>query len=207
MNYIPHVDTEGSSTMRINLKRTITVVAAGGLLLGAAACSEDDTSDATSGASSAAESGAAEASDAMSGSDSSESADASDAETEGAGSESEEGANTELTEGLQAAYDEAGGEQGAWGAVKSVERADGATLATFENGWAVENDSGEVTPLIGKIGETWANDGGLDNEVGLPTTPESGDAAQGWTQQFENGTISWMQDDEGNWDADIESGQ
>jgi hypothetical protein len=59
------------------------------------------------------------------------------------------------------------------GAVKSVERADGATLAMFENGWAVENDSGEVTPLIGKIGETWANDGGLDNEIGLPTAPET----------------------------------
>lgn len=193
--------------MRINLKRTITVVAAGGLLLGAAACSEDDASDAVSGASSAAESGAAEASDAVSGSDSSESPDASSTESEGAGSGSEEGANTELTEGLQVAYDEAGGEQGAWGAVKSVESADGATLATFENGWAVENDSGEVTPLIGKIGETWANDGGLDNDIGLPTAPESGDAMQGWTQQFENGTISWMQDDEGNWDADIESGQ
>ena len=191
--------------MKSILKRTFTAVAAGGLLLGAAACSDDD-SDSVSDASSAAESGAAEASDAMGGSDSTE---AESTETDGADdAEGSEGSgDTELPEGLQAAYDEAGGEQGEWGAVQNVESADGATLATFDNGWAVENDSGEVTPLIGMIGETWANDGGLENEIGLPTAPESGDAMQGWTQQFENGTISWMQDEDGTWDADVEGNE
>lgn len=174
------------STMRFNLKRTVTVIAAGGLVLGAAACGDDDTSDTVSEMSTAAESGAAEASDAVDGSDSD------------SGS-----SDTELTEGLQAAYDEAGGEQGEWGAVKSVESRDGATLATFEHAWAVENSDGDVVPLIGKIGETWVDDGGLDNDIGLPTAPETGDAMQGWTQDFENGTIAWMQDDQGTWDADV----
>jgi uncharacterized protein with LGFP repeats len=80
---------------------------------------------------------------------------------------------------------------------------DGATLATFEHAWAVENSDGDVVPLIGKIGETWVDDGGLDNDIGLPTAPETGDAMQGWTQDFENGTIAWMQDDQGTWDADV----
>ncbi|MDN5581529.1 MAG: LGFP repeat-containing protein [Corynebacterium sp.] len=188
--------------MKSILKRTFTAVAAGGLLLGAAACSDDD-SDSVSDASSAAESGAAEASDAMGGSESTEAESTESESAEG----SEGSGDTELPEGLQAAYDEAGGEQGEWGAVQNVESADGATLATFDNGWAVENDSGEVTPLIGMIGETWANDGGLENEIGLPTAPESGDAMQGWTQQFENGTISWMQDEDGTWDADVEGNE
>jgi hypothetical protein len=174
--------------MRIHLKRTATALVAGSLVLGAAACNQDDSPDTAPDTSSAAESGAADTSSAS-------------------GSATEAPSGTELTEGLQAAYDEAGGEQGPWGAVKNVESSDGATLATFEHGWAVENGNGDVVPLIGKIGETWANDGGLDNEIGLPTAPETGDAMQGWTQDFENGTIAWMQDGSGSWNADIRPAQ
>ncbi|MEJ6550229.1 hypothetical protein PQI66_11815 [Corynebacterium sp. USCH3] len=183
--------------MRINLKRTATVIAAGTLVLGTAACSDDDSSDTASETSATVESG----------STSTEAADGAATTSDASESEAEGDSNTELPEGLQSAYDEAGGEHGDWGAVTDVESSDGATLATFENGWAVENADGDVIPLIGKIGETWTDDGGLDNEIGLPTGPESGDAMQGWTQQFENGTIAWMQDDGGNWDADIQSGQ
>lgn len=183
--------------MRINLKRTATVIAAGSLILGTAACSEDEASDTVSETSSAADSGTT----------ATDSTDAAESPSDEADSDADGADDTELTEGLQAAYDEAGGEQGEWGAVTDVESSDGATLATFENGWAVENSDGDVVPLIGKIGETWADDGGLDNDIGLPTAPETGDAMQGWTQQFENGTVSWMQGDDGHWDADIESGQ
>lgn len=187
--------------MRNTVKRTATAVAASGLLLTAAACGEDDVQDSVSDAGSAAEEGAGEAGDALDDLGSPDD-DGTDGDDGAAGEDGGDGDSTELSENMQAAYDEAGGEQGEWGAVVDVESTDEATLATFDNGWLVENDAGEVTPLIGMIGQTWAEDGGLENEVGLPTAPESGDAVEGWTQTFENGTITWSQDEEGNWEAD-----
>ncbi|MGO1949384.1 MAG: LGFP repeat-containing protein [Mycobacteriaceae bacterium] len=189
------------------LKRSAAAIAAGGLLLGAAACSDDDsdsadtTAPAASGAAGASDDAAAGGADASDGADASGAADAS----EGADAGGAEGSDTELSEGLQAAYDEAGGETGELGAVQGVETGDdGSSLATFDNGWLVESADGGVVPLIGEIGNTWNSEGGLENEVGLPTSPETGDPATGWEQTFENGTIAWVNDGAGNWDADVQ---
>ena len=208
------------------LKRSAAAVAAGGLLLGAAACSDDDDSDTTSttdatagavddldGADGGADAtdgaeGGADATDATDATDGAEGgADATDGaegdDAEGAGN----GADGELSEGLAAAYEEMGGETGELGALQNVESGDAGTLATFDNGWLTESADGTVTPLIGEIGNTWVTDGGLENELGLPTAPETGDAATGWQQTFENGTLSWVNDGAGNWSADIQPGQ
>ena len=200
------------------LKRSAAAVAAGGLLLGAAACSDDDDSDTTSTTDATAGAvddldgadGGADATDgAEGGADATDGAEGDDADgaegddVEGAGN----GADGELSEGLAAAYEEMGGETGELGALQNVESGDAGTLATFDNGWLTESADGTVTPLVGEIGNTWVADGGLENELGLPTAPETGDAATGWQQTFENGTLSWVNDGAGNWSADIQPGQ
>ena len=50
-------------------------------------------------------------------------------------------------------------------------------------------------PLVGMIAETWKKDGGLDNEIGLPLKAEDKrDDNNGWIQDFQNGTIEWLEE-------------
>lgn len=181
--------------------RSAAVIAAGSLILGVTACSDDDKDAVTSAVSSAVDS----AKDAVTGT-----------ETQGSDPTASEGAEgaedaatgeadpAQLSEGLKAAWDSFGGASGQLGALKSFETLDGNSLATFVKGWLTESKLGNVVPMIGEIGKTWLKDGGLKNKLGLPTGPESGDAANGWTQTFENGIISWIKDAAGSWKADIQ---
>lgn len=94
-----------------------------------------------------------------------------------------------------------------WGDVKSIEQGDDDEfLATFDNGNLLTFDDDEgAQPIVGKIAETWKEQGGLDSEVGLPKAAEE-EAAQGkgWTQQFDDGVISWIQDESGKFTSSVE---
>lgn len=187
--------------------RSLAVLAAGTLVLGVAACGDDDNSDTTdavasagaaaSDANDAAGSAAADASDALT-PDSSDAADAS-GETGADGAPVTDVA--QLPAGIAEAYEQAGGESGSLGAFQEFTTSGDNTLATFANGWITGAPDTAAQPLVGEIGRTWLAGGGLDNPVGLPTAPESGDAATGWDQTFSNGTIGWHQDESGTWSA------
>ncbi|AGF72003.1 LGFP repeat-containing protein [Corynebacterium halotolerans] len=74
------------------------------------------------------------------------------------------------------------------------EGSDGRYLVSYEEDsyLAYSADTG-AQPLIGMIAQTWMNEGGLDSDLGLPTGPEEAiPDGEGWTQEFTNGTISWV---------------
>ncbi|MER0070086.1 hypothetical protein ABRP93_02980 [Corynebacterium sp. KPL2850] len=187
--------------MRKMTRRIAGGFAAATLSVALVACS--DAEDAADDAKDSAGSVAADASDAA-GSAASEATDA-------AGSAAAEGDTKTITTAggeeevpadLAAAIEE---KQAEWGDVQSVESSDKGTLATFEGGkHLVYSEETGAQPVIGKIAETWVNEGGLDSSVGLPTKPEA-DAteANGWTQEFSNGTISWTEGEDGTFAADI----
>ena len=94
-----------------------------------------------------------------------------------------------------------------WGDVQSVESSDKGSLATFDGGnlLAMAKDGDEAQPIVGKIAETWKEQGGLDAEVGLPKAAEEKAAqGKGWTQQFDDGVISWIQDESGKFTSSVE---
>ena len=86
--------------------------------------------------------------------------------------------------------------EGEWGQPASVQESDGSFVAEFENGdrMIYSEETGSV-PLVGMIGQTWSDEGGLGSEVGLPVSPEE-EVDGGWTQEFQNGQISWTFDGE-----------
>lgn len=207
-------------------RRSAVALAAGAsLVFGVSACSEEDKDKATDAANSATDKAgdaagsasekagdkADEAKDKMSSSEESEGADAKGSDAEGAGAEGEtvkvktaNGEEVELPKDVKTAWDNEGGETGAFGKLTEFKDGEKGSLATFEKGWIANSEENGAVPLIGKIGETWANGGGLDNEIGLPTAPEQGDAASGWTQSFQNGTIKWAKDASGKFAETIE---
>ena len=94
-----------------------------------------------------------------------------------------------------------------WGDVKSIEQGDDDEfLANFDNGNLLTFDDDEgAQPIVGKIAETWKEQGGLDSEVGLPKAAEEKAAqGKGWTQQFDDGVISWIQDESGKFISSVE---
>ena len=73
---------------------------------------------------------------------------------------------------------------------------DGATLIEYDadKNIVYSEETGAV-PLVGMIAETWKKDGGLDNEIGLPLKAEDKrDDNNGWIQDFQNGTIEWLEE-------------
>lgn len=134
----------------------------------------------------------------------SEGADAEGAEGETEKVQTASGEEVELPKDVKTAWDNEGGESGSFGKLAEFTEGENGSLATFEKGWIANSKDHGAVPLIGKIGETWNNGGGLDNELGLPTAPEKGDAANGWTQSFENGTITWAKDESGQYSETIE---
>lgn len=94
-----------------------------------------------------------------------------------------------------------------WGDVKSIEQGDDDEfLANFDNGNLLTFDDDEgAQPIVGKIAETWKEQGGLDSDVGLPKAAEEKAAqGKGWTQQFDDGVISWIQDESGKFTSSVE---
>lgn len=143
--------------------------------------------------------------------ESSESEGADDSESEDADSKdgdtktvSTANGDQEVPAALASAIEEKKAE---WGDVQSVESSDKGSLATFDGGnlLAMAKDGDEAQPIVGKIAETWKEQGGLDAEVGLPkAAEEKATEGKGWTQQFENGVISWLQDESGKFTSSVE---
>lgn len=207
-------------------RRIVGGFAAATLSVALVACS--DAEDAANDAKDTAGSVAADASDAAGSAvdeatsekdkdaESSESEDADDSES--ADSESEDAdskdgdtktvstanGDQEVPAALASAIEEKKAE---WGDVQSVESSDKGSLATFDGGnlLAMAKDGDEAQPIVGKIAETWKEQGGLDAEVGLPkAAEEKATDGKGWTQQFDNGVISWLQDESGKFTSSVE---
>lgn len=91
-----------------------------------------------------------------------------------------------------------------WGEVTNISTEDFGSVAEFENmdmlAWT---EDAQDIPVVGKIAEVWKNEGGLDSDLGLPTGPEQTEGT-GWIQEFANGTISWLQGDNGEYTETIE---
>ena len=143
--------------------------------------------------------------------ESSESEDADGSESEDADSKdgdtktvSTANGDKEVPAALASAIEEKKAE---WGDVQSVESSDKGSLATFDGGnlLAMAKGGDEAQPIVGKIAETWKEQGGLDAEVGLPkAAEEKATEGKGWTQQFDNGVISWIQDESGKFTSSVE---
>ncbi len=143
--------------------------------------------------------------------ESSESEDADGSESEDADSKdgdtktvSTANGDQEVPAALASAIEEKKAE---WGDVQSVESSDKGSLATFDGGnlLAMAKDGDEAQPIVGKIAETWKEQGGLDAEVGLPKAAEEAvSEGNGWTQQFDDGVISWIQDESGKFTSSVE---
>lgn len=207
--------------MKKMTRRFAAGIAAATLSLGVVACSdaEDAAKDAGDAAQSAgadatdaAGSAASEAKDSINGS---ESAEASD--SEGADSSEAESSDSEGAEGDKESVSTANGEvevssdfaqaikdkAAEWGDPESIESTDAGSVATFAKDKLLAFSEGDGSqPIIGKIAETWTEEGGLDSKVGLPTAPEKAEG-NGWVQEFTNGTISWMQGESGEYEATI----
>ncbi|MHB2252981.1 LGFP repeat-containing protein [Corynebacterium aurimucosum] len=213
--------------MKKMTRRFAAGIAAATLSLGVVACS--DAEDAAKDAGDAAQSAASDATDAAGSAakdakesmKDSESADSSEAEgSEGADSsesdsaESKDGSgadgdkesvstangDVEVPSDFAQAIKEKAAE---WGDPESIETTDKGSVATFAKDKLLAFGEGDGTqPIIGKIAETWTEEGGLESKVGLPTGPEQAEG-NGWVQEFTNGTISWMQGESGEYEATI----
>ena len=202
-------------------RRIVGGFAAATLSVALVACS--DAEDAANDAKDTAGSVAADASDAAGSAvdeatsekdkdaESSESEDADGSESEDADSKdgdtktvSTANGDQEVPAALASAIEEKKAE---WGDVQSVESSDKGSLATFDGGnlLAMAKDGDEAQPIVGKIAETWKEQGGLDAEVGLPkAAEEKATEGKGWAQQFDNGVISWLQDESGKFTSSVE---
>ena len=202
-------------------RRIVGGFAAATLSVALVACS--DAEDAANDAKDTAGSVAADASDAAGSAvdeatsekdkdaESSESEDADGSESEDADSKdgdtktvSTANGDQEVPAALASAIEEKKAE---WGDVQSGESSDKGSLATFDGGnlLAMAKDGDEAQPIVGKIAETWKEQGGLDAEVGLPkAAEEKATEGKGWTQQFDNGVISWLQDESGKFTSSVE---
>lgn len=106
---------------------------------------------------------------------------------------------TEAASSFTSPYDSEAGE------FKSAKKVGDAVAAEYENVTFVESpETNGAQPLIGKIRETWVANGALENEIGLPTAPES-EIENGWEQPFTNDTMKWTSEDGQNYSDSYEN--
>lgn len=94
-----------------------------------------------------------------------------------------------------------------WGTPETIENNDiGQVLAIYPEGnLATFSEETGAVPVGGEIANEWLEGGGLENSIGLPTGPEEAVAeGEGQTQQFTNGTISWVADEDGEFSIDVQ---
>ena len=115
-----------------------------------------------------------------------------------------QGAEVEVPEAVKTEWDKYGAESGELGNITDVvARNDEDYVVNFSSGDTIvySHDSGAVL-IKGMIADTWFKDGGFENPIGLPTSPEvTNTDGSGWTQQFQNGTIEWTNAETGEWHA------
>ena len=161
-----------------------------------------DEAEASEGADGSKDAEASEDAEESEGADASDSADASESSDSEGGMEGVETANGEVQ--VASDFAEAIKDKAAeWGDPESIETSADGNIATFAKDklLAFSEEAG-AQPIIGKIAETWTAEGGLDSEIGLPTSPEKAEG-NGWIQEFTNGTISWMKGESGKYEATI----
>lgn len=195
------------------------IVGSAALLGGLAACSSDDAQDAANNAKDQAGQVATDATDkagdAMDGAKD-KAGEAADGAKDKAGeamnglglgdAAGEDVAEADLPESITEAassftspYDSEAGE------FKSAKKVGDAVAAEYENVTFVESpETNGAQPLIGKIRETWVANGALENEIGLPTAPES-EIENGWEQPFTNDTMKWTSEDGQNYSDSYEN--
>ena len=184
------------------------IVGSAALLGGLAACSSDDAKDAANNAKDQAGQVATDATD--------KAGDAMDGAKDKAGeamnglglgdAAGEDVAEADLPESITEAassftspYDSEAGE------FKSAKKVGDAVAAEYENVTFVESpETNGAQPLIGKIRETWVANGALENEIGLPTAPES-EIENGWEQPFTKDTMKWTSEDGQNYSDSYEN--
>ncbi|MFC3849822.1 LGFP repeat-containing protein [Corynebacterium hansenii] len=180
---------------KTTMTRATAAIFGATLMLGAAACSTDEAKDNASKATDAVSSAV---DDATAGNDGASSAPASE---NADGKEGEADVETEdVAEGDVPAEITQAAEAANLGGFKSAQKAGDNMLAEFENGWVASSPDGGAHPIIGKIAETWKEDGALGNKVGLPTNAET-EIEGGWEQTFTKGKIQWTQDEDGGFSA------
>lgn len=91
-----------------------------------------------------------------------------------------------------------------WGQPQAVQQSGEILIATFDSGdrLVFSEETGAVE-LVGMIGQAWDDHGGAEAEVGLPTEAEE-EIDNGWTQNFQNGVITYTDDGTGAYEAHIE---
>lgn len=196
------------NTMRIRLLAGAAVV---GLTLGAAACADgDDTADSAPGTSAPA---SAEETDAGAEEDAGAAEEDADESTQRAAGEQEDQPQTEeveTTDGNIALVpaDLAAGvaeRDDAWGKPETVQQFGETMIATYGNGdRLVHSPETGTVELVGMIGRAWDDQGGPEGEVGLPVNAEE-EVDNGWTQDFQNGTISYTDDGTGNYQEHVDT--
>lgn len=177
---------------KTTMTRATAAIFGATLMLGAAACSTDEAKDNASKATDAVSSAVDNATGGAGSAPASENADGKEG---GADVKTEDVAEgdvpAEITKAAEAAN---------LGAFKSAQKAGDNMLAEFANGWVASSPDGGTHPIIGKIAETWKEDGALGNKVGLPTAAET-EIEGGWEQTFTKGKIQWTQDEDGGFSA------
>ncbi|QPK79884.1 hypothetical protein G7Y31_04095 [Corynebacterium lizhenjunii] len=210
--------------MKTMTRRVAAGFAATTLTLGLAACSSDDAKQAQDSAGSvAAEATSAVGDAATAAKDKADEAMGSTANSAENSAENTSGANAEAGETVTiataageaevpAAFATAIEDQAAqWGidpqAIMDIHTTDAGSLAVLAEDKLVafDNESAHSVPVIGKIAQTYLNEGGLDSGLGLPLSPEQVlDQGTGWIQEFAGGSISWLQDAAGEFGPEIE---
>ncbi|WP_277102305.1 LGFP repeat-containing protein [Corynebacterium vitaeruminis] len=68
----------------------------------------------------------------------------------------------------------------------------GTYLVTYPEGkYLAYNEQGEPVLVQGMIAETWMSQGGFESTLGAPVAEEQ-TVDNGWSQEFANGTIKWV---------------
>ncbi len=182
----------------MNISRKLGVIAAAGALsVGLVACADEegDMGAATTVAETATETNTM--------TETQEPAEATTAGTEvadGVPVATADGTQAMVPAGLAEAMDkftapEYGGDD--WGEPMSIDETEQGWVAAYADGHYITwNENTGGAPIWGKIGETWADENWGEGSVGFPTAAETPIPGEmGWTQEFENGTISWALDE------------
>lgn len=199
-------------------RRIGTALAGLTLTLGLVACSDTQETDSGAGSETATAATGAESTEGTESSEGVEETEDSAGGTESSATEDAESTeSTEPTEGESAQVTLADGstvlvnselaqaiESADEDAVAVEENENGAVVTLANDDLITYSEETGTQPLVGMIGQTWLQDGGLANEVGLPTAPEvdNGQGA-GWTQEFTNGIINWAPNEAGEYAAEV----
>ncbi|GAB3086781.1 LGFP repeat-containing protein [Corynebacterium aquatimens] len=133
----------------------------------------------------------------------SEDADAAGADAEGetVEVETQDGEKVLVPAELKKSMDDI--ERDNWGTPFKVVNEDDKYLVEYdaEKNVVYSKETGGIK-LVGEIARVWKEGGALANPIGIPVEAEAKNADDnGWSQKFENGTISWMVKD-GKWTAE-----